>query len=498
MSEVTEESLEHYQTGEELLQAILRERVGKKSPLNPSLPNDTTLPKSWCWSCPDQLASIGTGATPKRGNIEYYENGTIPWVTSSVVNSNYVRAAKEFITSKALQETNTKLYPKHTLLVALYGEGKTRGKITELLFESATNQALAALVFNGSAEACRRFVKLFFEKHYEDIRKASSGGVQPNLNLTIIKKTAIPFPPLPEQHRIVARIEEIFSRLDAGVATLRHAKAQLQRYRQSVLAAAVTGQLTQSWREQNPNTEPASELLERIPAQRRQYWNGKGKYKDPAEPKPIGFELPSKSWAVVSIDQLAIDTTIGLVRAAALQNSDGNGFGYLKMDKVDMNGGIDLEGLVYVHATADEVERFSLHKDDVLFNTRNSVELVGKTGHVTSEPATPLVFNNNLMRLRFVEEALPAFVAIQMCSKPFRAIMEGAKRATTSVAAVYGKDLRPLPIALPPLAEQHQIVTEVEARTTAIDHLEAELDQQLTRANRLRQSTLADAFSGNL
>jgi type I restriction enzyme S subunit len=76
--------------------------------------------------------------------------------------------------------------------------------------------------------------------------------------------------------------------------------------------------------------------------------------------------------------------------------------------------------------------------------------------------------------------------------------MEGAKRATTSIAAVYGKDLRPLPIALPPLAEQQQIVAEVEARTTAIDHLEAELDRQITRSNRLRQSALASAFAGNL
>ncbi len=85
-----------------------------------------------------------------------------------------------------------------------------------------------------------------------------------------LKNALLLVPPLPEQRRIVARIEELFSRLDAGVAALRHAKAQLQRYRQSVLAAAVTGQLTQAWREQHPDTEPAEELLERFsyPAQR--------------------------------------------------------------------------------------------------------------------------------------------------------------------------------------------------------------------------------------
>lgn len=322
------------------------------------------------------------------------------------------------------------------------------------------------------------------------------GMGRPVLSLQNLRDIRITLPPLSEQRRIVARIEELFSRIDAGVAALRHAKAQLQRYRQSVLAAAVTGQLTQAWREQHPDTEPASALLERILEQRREQCNGRGKYSEPASPKQLTFDLPSNSWARVSIDQLAVDTTIGLVRAAVLQNSSEKGFAYLKMDKIDMNGRVNLDGLVYVDATKDEVARFSLRKGDVLFNTRNSVELVGKTGHVASEPITPLVFNNNLMRLRFVGSALPAFVALQMCSKQFRDRMEGAKRATTSIAAVYGKDLRPLPIALPPLAEQHQIVAEVEARITAIDHLETELDRQITRSNRLRQSTLSRAFAG--
>ena len=94
-------------------------------------------------------------------------------------------------------------------------------------------------------------------------------------------------PPLPEQRRIVARIEELFSRLDAGVAALRHAKAQLQRYRQSVLAAAVTGQLTEAWREQHPDTEPAEELLERILSERRKNWNGQRNFVEPAIPQTL-------------------------------------------------------------------------------------------------------------------------------------------------------------------------------------------------------------------
>lgn len=115
----------------------------------------------------------------------------------------------------------------------------------------------------------------------------------------------IPLPPLPEQRRIVARIEELFSRLDAGVAALRQAKAQLQRYRQSVLAAAVTGQLTQAWREQHPDTEPAEILLELTLEQRREQWNGRGKYKEPKAPNPVEpISLPT-GWCLASPEYIS-------------------------------------------------------------------------------------------------------------------------------------------------------------------------------------------------
>ena len=120
-----------------------------------------------------------------------------------------------------------------------------------------------------------------------------------------LKKARLLVPPFPEQRRIVARIEELFSRLDAGVAALRHAKAQLQRYRQSVLAAAVTGQLTQAWREQHPNTEPAAELLERILKLRPGEWTGRGKYKTPTPPDTEGLpDLPA-TWSWTNFETLA-------------------------------------------------------------------------------------------------------------------------------------------------------------------------------------------------
>jgi type I restriction enzyme S subunit len=202
-----------YETGEQLLQRILEERQAKwagrgkwKVPESPMA--DTPLPDGWVWSCIDQLAEVGTGATPKRDKAGYWSNGDVPWVTSSVVNSDYVDEASEFVTKLALAETNLTLYPVGTLLVAMYGEGKTRGKCAELRVPATTNQALAALQV---ASSVRGYVRQFLELNYEEMRKVASGGVQPNLNLSLVRAVCVPLPPLAEQIRIVAEVDRHLS-----------------------------------------------------------------------------------------------------------------------------------------------------------------------------------------------------------------------------------------------------------------------------------------------
>ena len=120
----------------------------KKKYKEPEAIDDSELPElpdGWCWITVENIADIGTGATPLRSEAKYYENATIPWVTSGALNNLFVETAEECITTAATQETNAKVFPKHTLLIAMYGEGKTRGKVSELLIEAATNQACAAI-----------------------------------------------------------------------------------------------------------------------------------------------------------------------------------------------------------------------------------------------------------------------------------------------------------------------------------------------------------------
>jgi type I restriction enzyme S subunit len=241
----TEASLAHregrtYESGEQLLQRILEERRAKwagrgkwKVPESPS--TDTSLPDGWAWASIDQLAEVGTGATPKRDKATYWNDGDVPWVTSSVVNGDYVDEASEFVTKLALAETNLTLYPVGTLLIAMYGEGKTRGKCAELRIPAATNQALSALQV---ASSVRGYLRHFLELNYEEMRKVASGGVQPNLNLSLVRAVCVPLPPLSEQARMVAEVDRHLSIIREVEAEVDASLQRAQTLRISSLAKA--------------------------------------------------------------------------------------------------------------------------------------------------------------------------------------------------------------------------------------------------------------------
>lgn len=235
--------------------------------------SDNGLPDGWEWKTIEDVANISTGVTPLRTNKSYWEKGTIPWITSGALNEEFVTKADEFVTKKAFTETTLKLLPKHTLLLALYGEGKTRGKCSELMFASTTNQAIAGIILKKEFEESRKFIKWFLFKNYQDIRLLSSGGVQPNLNSTIVKKTKLPFPPAKEQTKIVSAIESRLSVCDKVEETIENTLQQAEALRLSILKKAFEGKLVK----QNPKDEPAAKLLEKI----RKMKDENGKTKNP-------------------------------------------------------------------------------------------------------------------------------------------------------------------------------------------------------------------------
>jgi type I restriction enzyme S subunit len=224
----------------------------------------TGLHEVWPSAKLAELALVGTGSTPKRGTPAYYANGTIPWVTSGAVNADLVSTATEFITDAAIRETNCKVFPAGTLLVAMYGEGQTRGKVAVLGIPAATNQALAAIQIK-SKRVTSQFVFWYLKSSYLNLREQAAGGVQPNLSLGLIKQLDIPLPPLEEQTEIVRRIESAFSWLDRMAADHAAAARLLPKLDAAILTKAFRGELVP----QDPNDEPASALLERIKMERK-------------------------------------------------------------------------------------------------------------------------------------------------------------------------------------------------------------------------------------
>lgn len=170
--------------------------------------------KGWEVKKLGEVCSVGTGSTPNRKNKEYYEHGIYPWVKSTEVCNLPIYSVEEFITEEALQNTNCGLYPKDSILMAMYGQGKTRGQVGLLKIEACTNQAVAAIV------PSKKINSIFLYRHlmlmYEHIRDMARGGNQANLNLTIVRSIQILLPPLPLQHLFAQRIEQI-ERLKSAV-----------------------------------------------------------------------------------------------------------------------------------------------------------------------------------------------------------------------------------------------------------------------------------------
>jgi type I restriction enzyme, S subunit len=227
--------------------------------------NETcVLPVSWTSVEIGQLATVGTGTTPSRSNARFWEGGSIPWVTSALLSEGVIQTTNERVTPVALRDTPLKLWPVGTLLVAMYGEGKTRGTCAELAIDATCNQACAAIVLPDSLQSMRRYLKVFFDASYESNRRLASGGVQPNLNLGLVKAIKVSVPPPGEQQRIVEEVERQFSFIKAIELAVDGALARSAALRRSILKAAFEGKLVP----QDPTDEPASVLLERIRAER--------------------------------------------------------------------------------------------------------------------------------------------------------------------------------------------------------------------------------------
>lgn len=169
------------------------------------------IPNTWSFSKLGEIARISSGGTPDRSKPEYW-GGDVPWVTTGEIQFNTIMGTTERITAEGLRNSSAKLFPAGTLLMAMYGQGKTRGQVAKLGIEAATNQACAAILLNKNNDPDFYYQYLSFQ--YEELRELGNAGTQKNLSGGILKGISVPVPPYPEQRRIA----QILSAWDQAIA----------------------------------------------------------------------------------------------------------------------------------------------------------------------------------------------------------------------------------------------------------------------------------------
>jgi len=471
------------------------------------------LPEGWEWTKVEEIYDIVGGGTPSTKVPEYWK-GEIPWITSADIHDLEDIKPRKNITKEAISNSATTIVPEGSLIVV------TRvglGKIALTKMPICFSQDLQALINKKSylyphysLYCLSQFIQIF---KYTN-RGTTIGGVTKKQ----LKELPYPLPPLPEQRRIVAKIEELFTQLEAGVSALEKAQAQLKRYRSSVLKAAVEGKLTEEWRQGHPDVEPASELLERILEERRAKWEEnelakmaakgrrskndrwKQKYKEPLAPDTDGVpELPV-GWVWATPDQLAATEKYSLAIGpfgSNLKVSDYREKGVPLVFVRNIRSGIfDGAGTHYV--TMEKAEELHAHKiigGDVLITKMG--EPPGDACLYPDSRPTAIItadcikwtLSNILPEKRFFVHVINSHVMKHQILR----ITQGVAQKKVSLARFKG-----IVVPLPPLPEQHEIVSEIERRLSVADNSEATIAANLKRAARLRQSVLKKAFRGEL
>lgn len=191
------------------------------------------IPQQWGLPQIKDIASISSGSTPNRNNSEYW-NGNIAWVTTGELSSGHVNHTSELITVKAVKETKMRIYPQGTLLMAMYGQGKTRGTVAILEIDAAVNQACAAITVKDGKS---KFLFYQLKNSYQDIRKLSNTGNQENLNADIIKTYQVLWAPDEEQERI----STILTTQDKVIELKEKQLAEKQRQKKYLMQQLLTG-----------------------------------------------------------------------------------------------------------------------------------------------------------------------------------------------------------------------------------------------------------------
>ena len=434
------------------------------------------IPESWGWTRLGSIGEWGAGATPNRTQPEYYKNATIPWLKTGDLTDGYITTIPEFISQKALTETSVRLNPTGAVLIAMYGA--TIGKLGILTFPATTNQACCACLPIHGIE--NKFLFYFLMAKKVSFIQQGEGGAQPNISKEKIVATLMQVPPLAEQKRIVAKIEELLPHLeDYDRAETRVTKLNAEfpeQLKKSILQWAIQGKLVP----QDPADEPTSVLLERIRAEKAKLVKAGKIKKDKNESvifrrdnshyeklngvercidDEIPFEIPD-SWEWVCLEQICI----------YIQRGKSPKYSLIKKypviaQKCNQWTGFSIEKAQFIAPetiSSYSEERF-MQDRDLLWNS-TGLGTLGRMAIYRTElnPYGIAVADSHVTVIRPCSLVLPEFLFYYFANPTVQTVIEEQSDGSTKQKELSRNTVRAYWVPLPPLAEQKRIVAEIE------------------------------------
>lgn len=441
-------------------QLIKDKKIKKSKPL-PEITEEEIpfeIPDPWEWVRVGEVGSWSAGATPSRQHPEYYE-GNIPWLKTGDLNDGYIVDIPEFVGEIALEKTSLRLNPVGSVLMAMYGA--TIGKLGILEIEATTNQACCACIPYSCV--MNKYLFYYLMSQRRNYIKMGAGGAQPNISKEKIVISLIPLPPLEEQHRIVAKIEEILPYIDQYDKAYTKLETFNKKFpedmKKSILQMAMQGKLV----DQRLEEGTAGELYDQIVAEKAQLIkDGKIKKEKPLPEiteDEIPFEIPS-SWRWVRLGEITI-----------LQNGDRSSKYPVESDYVE--NGIPFFGAKDMgekYLSYDNVRYISQEKFNALGNGKLKDEdfvcllrgSVGKVAIFKSDEThdTGFICAQMVILSSICKDSVEYLYSVLKSPYYFEIIK--LKTTGTAVKQLPAKELGNVIMPLPPLEEQKRIVAKIE------------------------------------
>lgn len=422
------------------------------------------LPDHWLRIPMAALGRWGSGGTPTRGNKSYY-GGSIPWLVIGDLNDGLLMSAENHITEKGLRESSATLVPVGAVFVAMYG---SIGKSGIAGIECATNQAIAHCVPNQeivSSEYLFRFVLAIRTKLFSQAR----GLAQQNISQTILKHLIVAMPPLEEQKRIVAKVDDLMALCDQLESAQQQRDSLRTSARNSAIDAISTAstpeELNAAWKRINLNWITFADSPESISSLRSLVLD--------LAIQGLLTNSDLSAWSESNLGDV-VEIIRGVTfPASAKQRSPMKGL-IPCLRTANVQNEVDWDDLLYISEEYVRKESQIVMKDDILISMANSRELVGKVALVKRDDLR-CTLGGFIAALRCSEAILPEFLMSILRVPSARDKLIDSSTQTTNIANISIGRLKPFEIRIPPVEVQKRIVAKVDELMTLCDELENHL-----------------------